>query len=374
MMDGSILIVSASTGTGHLRAAEAVHAELRAREPGLGVEQVDLLDLAPRWVRAAYGNGYELIATKTPRLWRQIYRRTDLPTPELARWGPAIHRVMFGAFRRLLLSRRWSVCLCTHFLPGQLAAGTNGSPPFAMVITDRTLHHFWAQPRVGRYFVAADDIAAELRCRLPNARIDATGIPISPRFAERPARDEARRALGLDTDRSVVVVMGGGLGLGVDVSAEASLAASIPGLQVVALCGRNAEARSRLEMHPAVATGRFHVIEHVPDVERYMAAADVVVTKPGGLSTSEVLAVGVPMILTRAIPGQEEGNTRVLVRQGAAIEAPVGRDVTAALERVFGNADLFRAMQVAADRLGRPRASGDIAATVLREYVVRAAA
>jgi len=373
-MEGSVLIVSASTGTGHQRAAEALREAFEEAAPGLLVSHVDLLDHAPRWIKAACGNGYEMIATRTPRIWREIYRRTDLPSPELARWGPPMQRVMFREFRQLLLSRRWSVCISTHFLPGQLAAGTPGAPPFAMVITDLTLHHFWAQPRVGRYFVSGDHLANELRIRIPNARTDATGIPISPRFSRGPTREAACASLGLDPLRPVALVMGGGLGLGVDTSAEATLAASVAGLQVLALCGRNQAARERLEAHAAASGGRFHVMGHVNDVERYLAAANIVVTKPGGLTISEVLAVGVPMILTGSIPGQEEGNARVLCHLGAALEARHPAEVTDSVERVFGDATLFRSMQIASRKLARPEASAVIARAVLREYLVSAAA
>src|SRR5688572_14763661 len=123
MVRRDVLVVSASTGTGHMQAADALRQCLNQTRPELEVQHIDLLALAPRWVRAAYGDGYELMATRAPWLWRELYRRTDSPAPDLARWGPVIHRTLFYEFHRLLRSRPWSICLCTHYLPGQLAAG-----------------------------------------------------------------------------------------------------------------------------------------------------------------------------------------------------------------------------------------------------------
>ncbi|MBA2669082.1 MAG: hypothetical protein H0U67_01770 [Gemmatimonadetes bacterium] len=290
-----VLIVSASTGTGHRRAAEAVEDAFAETVPWLPVKHVDLLSLAPRWVRTAYGDGFELLATRAPRIWGEVYRRTDAASPDLARWGPLAHRMLFREFRKLLLSREWGACVCTHFLPGQLAAGGAGIPPFSMVITDLTLHHFWAQPRVGRYFVASERLAGELRARVPHAPVEATGIPVARAFAGAPSRAAARSELGIDPDRLVALVMGGGLGIGVEETAQAAAAALVPGLQTIAICGRNAEAAARLRRRWA-GDDRVRVLGYVDTVERYIAAADIVVTKPGGLTTSEVLAIGRPLL------------------------------------------------------------------------------
>lgn len=369
----AVLVVSASTGTGHARAAEALRGALLDREPGVRVEHVDLLDLAPRWVRAAYGSGYELVVARAPWLWERIYRRTDGEDGDRARWGPLAQRLLFREFRRLLLASPWRVCLCTHFLPCQLAAGRPGLPPFALAVTDFTLHRYWVQPGVRRYFVATDALAAELRPRVRGARVDATGIPVSAAFAGAVPRAAARRALGLDAGRRTVLVMGGGLGLGVAEMATATLASGVEDLQVVAVCGRSAEAKARLEglrLRPE----RLRVCGYVDAVEQYLAAADVVVTKPGGLTSSEALAVGRPLLLTRAIPGQEVGNTRALVSAGAAVSAPDGRALREAVEAVFGTEGLLGELADAARRIGRPGSAPAVAEAVRTEYLWEAEA
>src|SRR5690606_17307377 len=138
---GPVLIVSASAGTGHVSAGRAV--ETAFREAGWSdILHVDILELAPRWVRAAYGGGFELLASRAPAVWREVYRRSDGPDADAARWAPVAHRTVLREFERLLGSRPWVCCVSTHFLPCQLAAGRSG-PPFTAVVTDFTLHRYW---------------------------------------------------------------------------------------------------------------------------------------------------------------------------------------------------------------------------------------
>jgi len=144
-----VLIVSASAGAGHTRAAEAVREALDRR--GMAAEHVDVLDLAPRWVRRVYGGVFRILAERAPRVWHGLCAIADGPEGDAAHWGPVAHRILFRSFRRLLRARRWSHCLFTHFLPAQLASRTNAAR-FAICITDYTLHRWWAQPRVTEYF------------------------------------------------------------------------------------------------------------------------------------------------------------------------------------------------------------------------------
>jgi processive 1,2-diacylglycerol beta-glucosyltransferase len=371
MTDPGVLIVSASTGTGHARAAEAVRAALQEREPQMRAEHVDLLELAPRWVRMAYGEGFELLARRAPRVWGEVYRRTDAEAADHARWGRLAQRILFREFRRLLLSRRWGACVCTHFLPGQLAAGGGGLPPFSMVITDLTLHRYWAQPRVGRYFVAAGGLAGELRARVPAAEVLEMGIPVSAAFRTPIQRAAARAALGVVDERPLVLVMGGGLGIGVEESARAC--AALPDVRVIAVCGRNEGAAARLRRDWDGDLTR-SALGYVRDIHLYLAAADLVVTKPGGLTTAEVLAIGRPLLLAGAIPGQEDGNARVLTGAGAAMRAESVAQVAPLVHRAISDSARLPRMEAAARSLSRPDAAVRIADRVVSSVRLPSAA
>jgi processive 1,2-diacylglycerol beta-glucosyltransferase len=201
-----------------------------------------------------------------------------------------------------------------------------------------------------------------VRRRVDGALVEATGIPVDPAFASVCPR-ESRAVLGLSETQRVVVVMGGGFGLGTEETAAAALALPGADLRVIVVCGTNAESRDRLST-VAASDPRLIVRGYVDDIERYMAAADIIVTKPGGLTVSESLAVGRPMVLTRPLPGHEEANARFLEAAGAALRAHDGREVRGALERVFGDAALRARMTGRMRGLARPGAAADIAAIV----------
>jgi processive 1,2-diacylglycerol beta-glucosyltransferase len=370
LTEARVLIVSASAGTGHVTAGRALHSAFAATGLADPVH-VDVLDLAPRWVRAAYGGGFELLASRAPAIWREVYRFSDGADFDQARWGTLAQHLMFRAFHRLLTSERWSACVCTHFLPAQLAAGRT-AVPFASVVTDFTLHRYWVHPRVQQYFVAAPDIASDLRRRLSLTTADVTGIPIARLDAHR-SRAQARAALGLVADARIALVMGGGLGIGVEASARAALDSGIPGLQIVAVCGRNSAAHERLA-GLGIDGARLRVLGFADDMAALYAAADVVVTKPGGLTCSEALAMGRPLVLTRAIPGHEEGNVRHLTAAGAALSAPTDADVAPALRNLLLDSEVLGHCARNARAAGMPDAAHAIAHHVAQRFTRTAAA
>jgi len=359
----SVLIVSASAGTGHLAAANALMGAFAERHPDLHAEHVDLLRLAPAWVRAVYSTGFEVVAARAPRLWKGIYLATDGTTHDAALWAPAAERLLFRSFRRLLRVRSWDLCLSTHFLPCQLGARRPGFPPFEMVVTDFELHRIWVQRGVRRYFVATEAMAAELRGRLPRVQVLATGIPISPAVANAPPCGAARAELGLPLDRRIVLIAGGGLGIGVEESALAALEGAPADVLLIAVCGRNQAARERLA-GLRVAPERLQVHGYLSGLVPWMAAADLIATKPGGLSVSEALALGRPLRLTRPIPGAEEGNTRAVTAEGAALAARTTAEMRAAFARAFGEPGLLEGLSEAARRIGRADAAARVADAV----------
>lgn len=368
----NVLIVSASAGTGHTRAAEAVGTAVSAA--GLQPTHVDILDLAPRWVRTLYGTGFEALVSHAPRVWGELYRFSDGADADQARWAAAARRSVFYAFQRLLTANHWDQVVCTHFLPAQLSAGRlRSTPPFTLVITDFTLHRYWVQPRVSRYCVASPELACQLGARLPHARISVTGIPIDRRFSIDRDETAARRELGWSEAAQIAVVMGGGVGIGVEAAVRACLQSAPAGVQIVAVCGRNTDALARLRALPA-SSDRLTCLGYVTEIEKVMLAADVIVTKPGGLTCSEALALGKPLILTRPIPGHEEGNVRFLTRAGAAAEGCTSAKLAEALSHMFRDGTMRARISDLARTLGRPNAAEVIASLAAFDSVNEVAA
>lgn len=373
MSEKSVLIVSATAGTGHIRAGDAILSAVRRYQADWHAEHVDVLALAPRWVKTAYGGGFELVAAHAPRLWRGAYALADGPDADRARWAGIARRILFRAFERLLTSRHWDHVVCTHFLPAQLAAGRMAGPPFTVVVTDFDLHRFWVQPRVRHYCVATPELEQQLRSRLDAVHVSRTGIPIDPAFDIVPDAMPAKRQLGLDPRRPVIVVMGGGLGIGV-VGAARSLAEALPPhVQIAVLCGRNADALQQL-CNAQIPASRMRCFGYRVDMPNIYAAAELVVTKPGGLTCSEALALGKPLLLMQPIPGHEEANVRVLTSAGAALAASDGRQLAGMAASLLGNAADLQRLRVAAYRFAQPGSAHAIVEQIAAHTFVDAAA
>ena len=367
-----ILIVSATAGQGHARAADALRAAFTRLQPNWKVEHIDVLSLAPRWVKLAYGGGFELLANRAPRVWGGLYRWSDGPQGDRARWGTFAEHTLFRRFHRLIHNGGWSYCICTHFLPAQLAAGRAAAPRFALVVTDLTLHRYWAQPRVARYFVAGHQLADGIRERIPHAHIDVTGIPIDPAFNSPIDRARARAQLGLEPGARVVVIMGGGIGIGLEANVRAVLRTALDGLQPIVICGRNAGVRERIEAEHRGSALRIYGF--VTGIERFFAAADLIVTKPGGLTTAEALAIGRPLLLTCPLPGHEMGNVSVLTANPAVSYARTPADVERKVAEFFRDSAGLELLAQTAAASGRADAAFAIARAIERDLLMEAAA
>jgi len=231
------------------------------------------------------------------------------------------------------------------------------------VLTDFDAHALWVQPTADRFFVGSEELAAVLAGRgIDAAKIAVTGIPINRSFARRPRRDHARESLHIDAGAQVVLVMGGGHGTGA-VEDTVCAVLDVPHAVVLAVAGRN----RRLEeaLHGLAGDGladddRLRVFGFVEDIATLMSAADLVVTKSGGLTSSECLALGLPMLVRDPTPGQEERNCDHLLEIGAAWKAHGAASLRHKLARLLGDGAQLGRMARAARRHSRPFAARDV--------------
>jgi processive 1,2-diacylglycerol beta-glucosyltransferase len=238
--------------------------------------------------------------------------------------------------------------------------------PLYCVITDFTAHPFWAFPHVDRYFVASDRVASELQGHGVAAdRIEVTGIPVDPRFARPLGRDVARTRLGLPVEGPLVLVMGGGSGVGPLAELAQRLAGIAAAPLVAVVCGTNETLRARVEAIPAARGGLVRAVGFTHDVDAWLEAADVVVSKAGGLTCSEALIKGVPLVVFRPTPGQEVGNADYLEKAGAAIHADTVDEVEATVARWLADPSERERVRQRALSLAHPGASETIARRVM---------
>ena len=367
-----IAVLHASAGGGHMRAAQALAAAFSDLRPGVIVREVDTLVFASRLYRGTYAASYNAMAARAPGLWGALYRSWAM-APVNRSTAPvrlAVDRLNLRRLVRVLEREGPDAVVCTHFLPVEALSPRRGGGrlrvPLYCVITDFTAHPFWAIPHVDRYFVACDLVAAELVGHgVPGERIEVTGIPIDPRFAETIGREQARARFGIDPERPMVLVMGGGRGVGPLAELAERLAALPSRPQVLVVCGANAHLRDHIDHLPAGRTGVIRTLGFTHEVDVLLEACDVMVGKAGGLTCSEALVKHVPLVVFKPTPGQEVRNAEYLRAGGAAVHADSIEQVEAAVTRWVGDPAARERASEAAARLARPHAAREIARRVL---------
>jgi processive 1,2-diacylglycerol beta-glucosyltransferase len=367
-----LLVLSVSQGAGHVRAAEAVTLALKELAPAATVSNFDVLTLTTALFRRAYSQAYLDMVNNAPHLLAYLYDMTDVPQnrrrkrDELRR---LVQWLNLGRFERVL-AEPWDLVINTHFLPADIIAGRRRRKKTTLrqvtVVTDFDAHAFWANQPTERYFVATEEAALSLMYwGVPREDIELTGIPIHPVFAQERSRAECREKHGLAQDRPVILLLAGGLGVGpIERVFETILSIEAP-LQLVTVAGKNAALKARLDQIKPPARHAAKVLGFTTAMDELMAAADVVVSKPGGLTTAEILARGSAMVMMDPIPGQESRNSDYLLENGAAIKADSLVTLAHKLSRLLADTQRLGRLRAAAKALGHPRAAYAVAEKAL---------
>jgi processive 1,2-diacylglycerol beta-glucosyltransferase len=265
-------------------------------------------------------------------------------------------------FLRLLKSETWDMVVNTHFLPAEIIGSLRASGQIsvlqATVTTDFMTHRLWVQEPCEHYFVATAESGVYLNSYgVHRERISVTGIPIHPVFCRRKSRSECIQAQGLSGDRPIVLLLSGGFGVGpVEQIFHAVLTIESP-IEVVVVCGRNEELRQKLSQQPNPPHHRVVVVGYTTDIDELMAVADVVISKPGGLTSAEVLARGSVLAIVNPIPGQESRNSDYLLENGAAIKIGPAATLPYRIGALLNDPKRLARLKANARRLGRARAA-----------------
>jgi processive 1,2-diacylglycerol beta-glucosyltransferase len=367
----TLAILSVSAGAGHVRCAEAIKSAAEAR--GVRATHIDVMELVPKLFRKLYADTYLQVVNRHPALWGYLYHASDRKRPDstLSRLRTKIEhlnaRGLLGELEDL--NPDWIVC--THFLPAALLARLRRKQqylkPTWVVVTDYDVHALWVQQGLDGYCAAAEEIAWRMRDRgLADGRIAVTGIPIMPAFRERLPRDVCARELGLDPAKTTLLMMSGGFGVGAIDSLAARLLAISEEFQLVALAGKNVELLGKLHALAQTHPGRLFPLGFTKTIERAMSCADLAISKPGGLTTAECLALGLPMVVVSPIPGQEERNSDYLLENGAALKAHDAAGLEYRIRRLLADPARVASMRASAARLGRPRAADAVLDQVMQ--------
>ncbi|MEW9623289.1 MGDG synthase family glycosyltransferase [Rhodanobacter geophilus] len=366
-----ILLLSVSAGAGHVRAAEALRLTAEAEFPQLETLHLDAMDYVPSTFRKVYTDFYITLVNSYPTLWGMLYQRSSEADPDgpMQRLRRAIERLGTGDLRKAIEAFAPDAIVCTHFLPAEILMREirreRMNVPVWVQVTDFDLHGMWVIPCMTGYFAASDEIAFRMRAnRIDAERAHTTGIPVMPAFTVPQERQVCAARFGLDPGRRTIMLMGGGAGVGKLDEVAAGLMRLEHDFQLLVLAGRNEAALARLKVQAAEHPQRLFPFGFTNEVAQLMACTDLVVTKPGGLTTSECLAMGVPMVVYAPIPGQEERNADYVLEQGAAWKAIDQVSLEYKVRQLLTEPDRLARMRECASRLGRPRAARHVLETV----------
>lgn len=367
-----VLLLSASAGAGHVRAAEAVEKAFRATAGNLNVRHVDVLNYTNKVFRHLYSKAYIDLVNKMPEVPGWLYDKLDKPWKNERR-RLALDKLNTRPFVKMLREYQPDMIVCTHFLPAEIVSWLKAKERLAsrqaIVVTDFDVHAMWLVHHYEHYFVAIDEARVYLEVLgIPAEKITVTGIPIDPVFAARKDKQEMRRQHGLATDRTTILLSAGGFGVGSMETLIAALLHLKTRSQIVAVCGRNAELKERLDNMAARVNADDQVVVkpfgYTREMDELMAASDLVLGKPGGLTTSEALAKGLVFVIFNPIPGQEERNSDHLLEAGVGIRCNNLATMAYKLDGLLSDSRRFAAMLRNTRRLARPNAAMEIVGKV----------
>lgn len=371
MKQHKILLLSVSAGAGHVRASEALHACAQQNFKNVETLHIDVMDYVSSTFRKLYVDSYLKLVQHFPAVWGAVYKATTKASPEdlFQKVRRAAERLNTRASTKAIENFKPDAIICTHFLPAELLMHKinkgDFNIPVWVQITDFDLHRMWVMPHMSGYFTANEEVKFRLEHHnIPSNNIHVTGISIMPAFTAAKTMDKAAacKALGINMQHPVLMLMGGGAGMGKLDEVAAELLQQDKNFQLIVLAGHNKNTLEALQQLATCYSGRLFPQGFTNNVEQLMICADLVITKPGGLTTSECLALGVPIIVHAPIPGQEEHNADYLLEQGAALKAIDAIGLAYRVRQLMMHPEQLAAMRVKAQAIGKP----DAATHVLR--------
>ena len=365
-MSRRALILGAGVGSGHNSAAKAIEAELLRSGFDGEVRRVDVLDTTSDVFNKLYDDAYFALVAEVPWLVGWGYDRMDAPfkLATATRWWEQANTT---SMVREIRDFDPDLVICTHFLPARMVslmiARGHLSAPLSLVTTDYDFQGMWLTVPVTQLFVAREETRQYLlTLGLPEDRVTASGIPVRAEFSSPLDAEDVRARYRLRPDAPVVLISAGAAGGPRTLQVVRQALAITEDFQAVVVCGHNAELKKEVD---ALVAGRdnFRVLGFTTEMPQLMGISSLFVGKPGGLSSSECMAAGLPMVIIGPIPGQEERNADYLLEEGAAVRCNYSTTVGYKIATLLADPARLEAMAASARRVGRPDAAAVVAKT-----------
>lgn len=337
-----VLFISLAAGAGHVQAAIALEKNAAKFFPNLTTAHLEMSEYLPSLYRAGLVDSYHSITKKSPRFWSYIYTMSN--NERFTRWAAAAAAPakFMGAsdFYRAIEEFAPDHIICTNSVPAYFLAspppGVRISAPISVVVTDYSLHWYWVQPNVQYYFVATEAIRRQLmrEANINPAHVIVSGIPVEPIWYEAADRAVLATKHKLRLDRPIILALSGGHGL-IDLTTIVTQLEKIKQpVTIVAVAGKNDALRQKLLALPK-SQHELHILGWTNDMPDLVRLSDIVISKPGGLTTTECLVAERPLIAVHPIPGQEEANARFITTNGLGLTIKKDSAIASTVERVL---------------------------------------
>jgi len=335
-----VLLLSEGFGAGHTQAAYALSSSLRKVAPHVQTRVLELGSFLNPRVAPIIITAYKKTVSTQPRLVRMMYRSNYKKS--LNRLTTlALHRIFYTRTIQIIRQLHPDVIVCTHPIPSAIISRIKRlellDVPLCTVITDYDAHGTWVSREVNSYLVSTDQVKQKLLERgVEEEKIRITGIPVHPNFWERHRKEDIRSQFNLK-NMPTVLVMGGGWGFMKDEAVNSLLASYRDQIQIIFCFGSNTKSLEKMKKDPRFIHPHIHMLGFTREIDKLMEVSDLLITKPGGMTCTEGLAKGIPMLFHKPLPGQEEENSQYFASKGWG--TPIGSldDITAWIKRLTNN-------------------------------------
>ena len=362
-----VLLLTVTAGHGHTQAAKAVMECLQ--EHNVECTLLDTLDYINPILGESIDKGYLYSTRFTPNVYGKIYNLVDSRDKSEGKFS--ISQIMNKILSKKLISflddYKPDVVVCTHIFAAQIISylqskGTIEAKSIG-IITDFTIHPFWEETDLD-YYVTANELLNHQASKkgINVEKILPIGIPIHPKFSKKVDKSKARQILDIE-DKPTVLIMSGSMGYGNIETVITDMDGMDIDFQIISVCGNNKNLKKRIDN--MITRKKVYNYGFTEKVDLMMDAADCIVTKPGGLTTSECLAKALPMIIINPIPGQEERNAEFLLNNGLALMVSETFPVDEAIYQLINSKWRRKHIIEMAKAVGRPNATQDLCNHIL---------
>lgn len=374
MKINNVIILYASVGGGHFKAAEGIKNYISMNYPNVSVEMIDALKYTNKLVDKIVIKSYVNMARYSPKMWGEIYKFSEKQY-SAANFSNAVQNILSIKLFKLLKDKKPDTIISTHPFITEMVASLKKhnkiDTELNVIITDYASHKFWElKPEyVDRYFVANNEMKYGLiNNGISKDKIFVTGIPIGNRFLENHDKAKIYNEFGLDPNLKTVLLFGGGeYGLSSVKDVFIPLLDLDCDIQIVAIAGKNQKTHTMFKKLSNNSNKKIIILGYTDKIPELMSIADFVISKPGGLTTTEILISNIPFIIINPVPGQEEENANFLLNNGAAVRLFNPKKAKPFFEEFFRNEARIKSMKEMQRVIAKPYSTKDIVNTILGE-------